>query len=190
MKVNRHGQSEPINEQVYRKISKYLLQLNHKLIFDIAYYTGERWGAILQLQVSDVYRNANRRQLHDQITFRANTRKDGTTRQVPINPDLKLRLQAYIPPDIGYLFPSPTQLGKPLSFRAASRALERALERAGLKELGYSTHSTRRGFITDLHNKGVAIRVIQSITGHKSLSVLSRYIEVSEQQRYSAIAIR
>ena len=189
MKIDGHGQSEPINEFSYKRIRKCFRRSDHQLIFDLAYYTGERWGAILKLRVCDIYRDVARRQLHECVTYRASTRKDGETRQVPIHPQLRLHLKTYEPPQVGYLFPSPEIPTQALGFRAADRALRRALERAGLDKSGYSTHSTRRGFITQLHDKGLSVKVIQSLTGHKSLAVLSRYIEVSEQQRQSAIAL-
>jgi integrase/recombinase XerD len=66
--------------------------------------------------------------------------------------------------------------------------LRRAIDRVGLSGLGYSTHSTRRGFITALHRKGFDVRVIQEITGHRSLTVLSKYIDVSDEQKRSALA--
>ena len=189
MKIDGHGKAEPINEIVYKKIRRCFKQSDHQLIFDLAYYTGERWGAILRLQVQDIYRDLTRRQLHECVTYRANTRKDGETRQVPIHPQLRLHLKAYEPPQFGYLFPSPEIPSQPLGFRAADRALRRALERGGLDKLGYSTHSTRRGFITQLHDKGMSVKVIQSVIGHKKLSVLDGYIEVSASQRRDVIIL-
>jgi integrase/recombinase XerD len=189
MKIDRHGQATPLDFNGYKKLrSGFILEV-HRLMLDIAYYTGERWGAILQLQVEDVYRIPAARIIHADITFRADTRKDKTTRQCPISSDLGLRLKSYQPPNSGYLFPSPELVGRCLCSRSADAAFRRAIERVGMDGLGYSTHSTRRGFITRLSNSGIAIRVIQSITGHKSLAALARYIEVSDEQRRNAIEV-
>jgi len=191
MKLERHGQAEPILELAYLKIRDAFLEESHKAILDVAYHTGERWGAILQLQVADVYvvPMPSNNTLQTNITFRASTRKDRSTRQVPIHPGLQRRLQAYAPPADGWLFPSSINDGGHLTLRAADRALRRALQRAKLENQGYSSHSTRRGFITSLHNKGVPIRVIQKLTGHKSLSVLSQYVDVSEDQCRAALGL-
>jgi integrase/recombinase XerD len=188
MKHNRHGQSEPMMPDVYKKLRANFCEESHQNLLDIAYYTGERWGAILQLRVDDLYKDPTRRQLHDKITFRAETRKDRSTRQVPIHPELKMRLRAYQPPSRGWLFPSSILHEGHLTMRAADGAFRRALVRAGLQDAGFSTHSTRRGFITQLHNKGIALKVIQALTGHKSLNTLSKYIEVSEEQLFAAVA--
>lgn len=188
-KLNRNGKSNPINESIYKKIRAKARSPKHRLIFDIAFYTGERMGAILQLQVADIYSNPHTRQLHPQITFRASTRKGKITRQIPIHPDLIERFKAYSPPDGAWLFPG-REIGCHLSNRACDRMFRRCLVRASLDESGYSFHGFRRGFITDLHAKGTSLRVIQSLTGHKSMQVLSGYVDVSERQRQQAIALR
>lgn len=189
MKVDRHGKAEPLRFEQYKKLRAGFLTESHKLILDIAYYTGERWGAILRLQVEDVYADPIGRKLHADITYRKNTRKDKETRQCPISSDLSLRLRTYQPPSSGYLFPSPLISDAHLCDRALDAALRRALERVGMAGLGYSTHSTRRGLINRLHDAGTSIKVIQSITGHKSLAVLSGYIDVSDTQRRNAIEV-
>jgi integrase/recombinase XerD len=189
MKLNRHGQATPISSEIYRKVRAKFFEESHQILLDVAYYTGERWGAILQLQVQDVYLDPLKRLVRETITFKASTRKDKATRQVPVHPDLKLRLRAYDPPRDGWLFPSLVKPDEHLTMRAATRSFERALKRAGLDKEGYSSHSTRRGFITSLHTKGVSIKMIQSLTGHKSLNVVSQYVEVTDEQRQIAIAL-
>lgn len=69
---------------------------------------------------------------------------------------------------------------------AADLILKAACERLGL--VGVSTHSFRRTALTNLHNNGVPLRVIQQISGHSSLGVLQRYLEVDPQQTLAAIA--
>jgi integrase/recombinase XerD len=144
------------------------------MFWDIAYYTGERWGADGKARSS--------------ITFKKSTRKDKVTREVPVSAALALRLKHYDLPASEWLFPSPLDASKHISFRALDAQLRKAIDRAGLSGLGYSTHSTRRGFITALHERGISIRVIQSITGHKNLNVLSGYIDVTDEQKRAALA--
>jgi integrase/recombinase XerD len=189
MKLDRHGKATPITFDEYVRLRSGFIRPLHQLILDIAYYTGERWGAILRLQVEDVYADPRSRLTHQDITFRKNTRKDDTTRQCPIAKALALRLRIYQPPNTGYLFTSTVKVGAHLSDRAADAAFRRAVTRSGLDGLGYSTHSTRRGLINRMHDAGMSLKVIQSITGHKSLSVLSGYIDVSDSQRRNAIEV-
>ena len=186
MKINNHGKAEPIYLDGYRKIREHFHKPHERLFWDIAYYTGERWGAIVQLAVSDVY--DDRGKPRTSITFKKSTRKDKTTRQVPVSASLALRLKAYDLPHSHWLFPSPRFPDRHIIFRTIDATFRLAIDRAGLSGLGYSTHSTRRGFITSLHRNGIGVRVIQEITGHKSLGVLAGYIEVSDEQKRRAIA--
>lgn len=186
MKIDRHGQAEPIYFNEYRKVRAQLSREYYQLFWDVAFYTGERWGAIVQLGVSDVFERSGKPR--DSITFKKKTRKDKTTRQVPVSDSLCLRLKTCTLPDSVWLFPSPLDPTLHIAMRTLDAELRKALDLAGLSGLGYSTHSTRRGFITSLHRSGIDIRVIQEITGHKNLAVLSRYIDVTDEQKRAALA--
>ena len=188
-KNSRHGQAEIISETDYLKIRRSLVGW-HQLFWDIAYFTGERWGAILALQVEDVYAAGHPREY---VTFRARTRKADSlgrrqTRQVPVHPTLLERLKAYDPPKSLWLFPSIRDRNQHVCFRTVDAFLRNALERCGFEDKGISTHSTRRSLITRLDERGIGIKTIQAITGHRSLQCLSYYIEVSPKRIKEAIA--
>jgi integrase/recombinase XerD len=185
MKIDRHGQAAIITTKLYPKIRAGFYEAHHQLLFDLAVYTGERWGAICQLQVADVYQPNGKPRTT--IIYRKDTTKGKITREVPVCQSLALRLAAYKPPSGIWLFPNSKDPTKHLTIRALDGAFRRALERAGLSDLGYSTHSTRRGFITALDRAGISIKVIQSLTGHRSIACLSRYIDVSDEQRAKAL---
>lgn len=193
-KNNRSGQSAILTESDLQKIRKRLENKMHRLFWDIARYTGERWGAITRLNVSDVYRDPYRALPHTDITFPAAIRKaspDGSrqTRQVPVHPSLAEILEAYKPPADGWLFPSSSRPGEPISFQAADDFLRRALEGAQIAHKGISSHSTRRSFITALYLRGVDLATLQKITGHRDLKSLQRYIEISPERVRRAIAV-
>lgn len=189
-----HGQSSLLTDREYSKLLLSLENPKHRLLVVIAHFTGERWGAIIQLKVSDVYVAIDRGELRQAICFRASTRKatpqgKRTTREVPIShQDFKRELQAYRPQqDSEWLFPNCRCVSRHMTFQNAYNFLQRALDRAGLVDRGISTHSTRRTLITTLAESGVAPSVIQKITGHKSLQTLQRYIDVSERQVSEAL---
>lgn len=163
----------------------------HHLLFDIARYTGERWGAIVQLRRLDVF--DERGKVLQQITFRSSTRKADTsgkrtTRQVPIHPTLGELLATY-PVDGHSVWLFPGDGDNHLTLRAADLMLRRAIQRVNLEHKGYCTHSTRRTFITRLWESGVDIHTIQIITGHKDLKSLIRYIEADPKRIERAIAL-
>ncbi len=189
MKNNRSGQSAVLTNLDYSKIRRNIIKERYRILLDIAWYTGERWGALIQLRKSDLYQDDGTPKSH--ITFRARTRKaspDGTqrTRQIPINQTLWSILNNYSPEN-GYLFPSRRNVEKHITLRNADQVLRKAVANAGLGAKGISSHSTRMTFITRLHEQGIDIYTIQQITGHKDLKALAGYINISEDRIKNAI---
>lgn len=182
MKIDRNGKAAIFSLTDFVKLLDAYDSPMHELILKIAFYTGERWGAILQLRVDDVYRDAANRIPHKTITYRKATRKGKTnTRSLEIAFDLDLALRNYQPPRQGYLFPSPYKNEAHLTYRGAATHLAKCLYLAGLARSGYSTHSTRRTFITTLYRRGVPVAELMKISGHKSYSSLLEYIEVDPE---------
>ena len=188
MKIARIGQSTPLCQTTFNQISNSFVTDSHKLFLGIAWYTGERPEAILSLDVKHIYLDTLRRQPRDAVLYPAFTRKDKQTREVPVHRALKLMLAAYQPPEEGFLFPSLYKANKHLSRQAIDKALRRALKKAGLDNQGFSLYSARRGFISHLSNQGYNIKVIQKLTGHRSLTSLIRYVDVTDDQLKNAIA--
>ena len=54
---------------------------------------------------------------------------------------------------------------------------------------GASSHSGRRGFLTNLASKGVSVRVLQELAGHRSLAVTQRYIDVNQAMLQNAVEL-
>lgn len=194
MKVNGWGQAAIISDVDYQKIRKSTRDKKYRLLLDIARYTGERWGALVQLSINDVYDDSSKPR--SSITFRASTRKAApggkrTTRQVPIHPLLLELLEAYPTDKVvsGWLFPSRVDVRNHITLRAADLMFRAIVESVGLTHKGYSTHSTRRTFITRLWESGVDLHTIQLLTGHSDTKSLVRYIEADPERIKKAIAL-
>lgn len=190
MKGNRFGQAAILTEKMQNLLRDGFRSEKHRLFWDIAVYTGERWGAICQVKVDDVYIDDKRRLPRQSIRFRAATRKQAAgrradTREVPLHRDLERALRAYQPPSSGWLFPGKGLRGH-IAFGTMSQILEQNLERLGIRE-PISTHSTRRTFITRLYRQGVDIETLRALTGHKDLKVLITYIEKDPARAARAI---
>ena len=118
------------------------------------------------------------------------------TREVPINDRLAEEFRAWKaqweiiygrPPEgPDYLFPARNgdTRGKHLSRSAADKALRKACNELSIG--GASTHSWRRTSLTNANAAGISIRVLQAISGHSNLDVLSRYLQTSDQQKRQA----
>ena len=191
-KNDRFGQATIITEKEQNLILKHLPSNIYRMMFWIAVYTGERWGAILQLKQADCYDYFGKPR--QEITFRKHTRKADTqgrqfTRQIPVHEKLSTALAIWERPKGELMFPSPLDCSQPISFQSADRALRRAIEKAGLSHRGFSSHSTRRTFITRLIEAGVSLDVVQAMTGHKDINSLRRYVETSPERIKKALSV-
>jgi integrase/recombinase XerD len=54
---------------------------------------------------------------------------------------------------------------------------------------GATSHSPRRTFITNLADKGVSVRVLQSLAGHRNISTTQAYIDVNDAMKRKAVEL-
>ena len=174
-KNNRNGQAEIWSDEILDKVMAELSP-SMKVLFSVCRFTGCRVSEVRQLQADDL--------VNDCIVFRKTTTKGQQTRQVPMHSELQGVLAESELPTTGYLFPG--RGDAPISRQACDKALRAACDRLGFD--GFSTHSFRRTALTRMSNAGVPLRVIQEISGHRSLQELQRYLEVTDAQVEGAIA--
>ena len=182
MKLNRKGQASLLDRKKYLQILDELKNPRHRLIFLIGAYTAERWGAIRQLKITDVYNVDG--SVRDYITFDKLTRKGKRdSRVVRIHPDLRKELNDYqLPTDTVFLFPSPVNRDLPITQDACDDFLRRTVEKLGL--VGISTHSTRRSAITNFYRQsGGKIAETKKFSGHRNIrTLIEHYVEVSSEE--------
>lgn len=80
-----------------------------------------------------------------------------------------------------------TRRGTRISARRVQQIIEENLKRAGLDNLGFSTHKLRHTAATVMYQYGnVDIRVLQTILGHANLGTTEIYTHVSNRQMEQA----
>jgi integrase/recombinase XerD len=151
----------------------------YRFVVAIAAFTGCRMGEAIALRAENL-------DLSEGVMTLTKT-KNGQTREVELHPDLIAILTAADLPQEGWLFPSP-RTSSHISRKTVDLELRQVCADLGFKGVG--THSFRRSLATNLHGKGIPLKTIAAITGHSSLDALARYIEVSPEQRRSAILAR
>lgn len=182
------GQVKVLNSQEWVKLEKAGKSILHQTIWALLRFTGCRSQEARLLKVDNVYKDPDERVIRDFVFFPAHIRKGGKyALSVPINSKLRSYLERYLAPESGYLFPSPRDTEKPISYEAIYKYLKQSAEAAGLGHEKIGTHSGRRSLITHLAEQGVNPRLIQTISGHRSLNTLQRYIEVSDKQKIEAL---
>jgi integrase/recombinase XerD len=185
VKINGSGQAKVMsNDELSLLFGAGLLTARDRCLFAVCLYTGCRISEALALRVNQISLPSF------MVTFTI-TKGDNGTRQVPIHPQLLPYLIDHIKTlrikhDDDYLFTGLRGVTLHLGRSSADRILYAACLRTGVD--GVSTHSFRRTCLTRMSNAGVPLRQIQSISGHKDLNELARYLEVSPEQKQSAIA--
>ena len=188
MKIDRHGRAKILTQAEIQLLFNEGFTLNpirDRTIFAICLYTACRINECVTLHTRDLY--DSRRQVRSQLLIRKGHSKGKlATRSIPIIEDLKAHLKQYKPSQPkGFLFAGRHNKGH-LHADSASLILREACARVGIE--GVSTHSFRRTALTQMSNAGIPLRVIQEISGHRTLDELYKYLEVRPEQVKGAIA--
>ena len=188
MKIDRHGRAKILTQGEIQLLFNEGFTLNpirDRTLFAICLYTACRISECVTLHTKDIYNS--RRQVRPQLLIRkGHTKGKLATRSIPIIEDLKAHLKQYKPSQAkGFLFPGRHNKGH-LHADSASLILREACKRVGIE--GVSTHSFRRTALTQMSNAGIPLRVIQEISGHRTLDELYKYLEVRPEQIKGAVA--
>ena len=183
MKFNGFGRAKVLSASEIDKLFSWgLTNSRDRAIFGLCLHTACRISEALSITTRDI--NSGYITLKKTVT-----KGKKRTRMIPITEPLQVLLDIYeleYKPK-SYLFPSAphSKNSKHLTRAAADLILKSACQRVGL--VGVSTHSFRRTALTQMHNAGIPLRVIQEISGHSSLEVLQCYLEVTDQQIADAV---
>ncbi|MBW4456013.1 MAG: site-specific integrase [Nostoc indistinguendum CM1-VF10] len=190
MKIDRHGRSKILTpEEIEIIFDEAYSNERDRALYAVMLFSACRVNEAVTLAKRDVYDMKGR--VRAEITFRkGNTKGKLATRAVPVIEDLRYRLEVYTPrTDSLWLFPG-NEVGPRkdsyLHKDSAMWLLRRACRRAGIE--GVSSHSFRRTALTQMSNAGIPLRVIQEISGHRTLEELHKYLEVRDDQVRGAVA--
>ncbi len=186
MKIDRHGKAKILNQaEIQLLFSQGLQSIRDRALFAVMLYTACRVNEACTLSINDVYDRKGKVR-PELIIRKGNTKGKLATRTIPVLEDLRSRLLVYRPEKSnGFLFPGRHGRGHLLA-DSASWLLREACKRVGIE--GISTHSFRRTALTQMSNAGIPLRVIQEISGHRTLDELMKYLEVKPDQVKGAIA--
>lgn len=186
------GQAKTLTDRELKKVLDYVAVHRHaarnRAMLLITCYAGCRVSEVALLKCADVL--AADGTVKNEIQLSADQTKGGHARTVFVNDRLKKELTAYT---------------KTLKNRAPDRPLFRTQKREGFTGNtlcqhfhwlyrnagveGASSHSGRRTFITTLASKGVSVRVLASLAGHKSIATTQRYIDVNDDMKRAAVQL-
>lgn len=175
-------------EQVLAHIAQHSYALRNRILFLMGLWSGMRVGEIASLKISDVMNVDGT--IKSEIRLKATQTKGKHPRTVFMPSKLKAELAEYL------RLRQPINPAHPLFVTAGRRAFSANVltqhfywlfQRAGIA--GASSHSMRRTFITQLAVKGISVRVLASLAGHRSIAVTQKYIDVNDDMKRNAVEL-
>ena len=175
-------------DHVLEHLSQHSYALRNRVMFLTGLWSGMRVGEIASLTVGDV-RNVDL-SVKAEIRLSAKQTKGRQPRTVFLPQKLRDELQAYL--DLRGAVPAAHPLfitagRKAFSANVMAQHFHYLFKRAGIS--GASSHSMRRSFITNLANKGISVRVLAEISGHRSIAVTQKYIDVNDDMKRNAVEL-
>jgi integrase len=143
-------------------------------LIKLALATGMRRGEILSIH----WKNINFNDIF--IEVKAINTKSGYGRYIPLNSDIALILE-----DLRLLAP-PNERVFPISTNSLRTSFEKLRRLAGMPQLRF--HDLRHESISRFHEMGLTLPEIQSISGHRELSMLQRYSHANQMHLRKKLA--
>ena len=188
------AQAKTLTATELRRVLDYIATRPHaarnRAIVLCGHWAGLRAGETASLRYMDVLDDKG--QVRGEIRLDADQTKGKHGRVVFVPEKLRKELQRYIattpnPNPAAKLFYS--QKNKKYGFTANTLAqmLHYLYKNAG--QIGCSSHSGRRSFLTCLSSAGVSVRVLMSLAGHKNLSTTQKYLDVNDDMLRKAVEL-
>ncbi len=175
-------------DQVLRYTSKSRYAVRNRCLILTSFWSGMRVAEIAHLKMADVLNSDGT--IKTEIRLSADQTKGDQGRVVFIPQKLRDEFAGYLKtrmmfnPEIPF-FHTSNRLG--FSANSLCQWFFWTYKRAGINNA--SSHSGRRSFITSLATKGVGVRVLASLAGHKSITVTQRYIDVNDEMKRNAVEL-
>lgn len=175
-------------DRVLTFIAAHSFPLRNRVMLLTGLWSGMRVGEIASLCVGDVM-NGNG-SIKAEVRLTAEQTKGRQPRTVFLPQKLRDELGAYMTlrTDAKPAHPLFVTAGrKRFSANVMAQHFHYLFKRAGVA--GASSHSMRRSFITNLATKGIGVRVLASLAGHRSIAVTQRYIDVNDEMKRNAVEL-
>jgi integrase/recombinase XerD len=175
-------------EHMLTHIQQHSYAMRNRLMFLTGLWSGMRVGELASLTVGDV-RNADMT-IKAEIRLTAQQTKGRHPRTVFLPQKLRVELAHYMSlrgavPAANPLFVTAGR--KRFSANVMAQHFHYLFKHAGIE--GASSHSLRRSFLTTLAAKGISVRVLADLAGHRNLQVTMRYLDASDDMKRNAVEL-
>jgi integrase/recombinase XerD len=187
-------QAKTLNQQELRRVLDYVATRKHssrnRALVMTTFLSGMRVGEVASLKYTDVVDAQGN--IRNEIRLTAEQTKGNEARVVFVNEKLRKELEYYTrifkPKVLNYkFFYSQKNSSDGFTANTLTQFFHYLYKRSGID--GASSHSGRRTFITNLASKGVGVRVLMSLSGHKNISTTQCYIDVNDDMKRKAVEL-
>jgi len=187
-------QAKTLTAQELRRALDYVATRRHaarnRVMLLAMYYAGLRVGECAALRYENVLDSEGG--IVTEIRLTAEQTKGRYGRVVFISEKLRKELQAYVRAVpckqlADKLFYTQKKGGNGFTANTLCQYFHYLFAHCGIE--GASSHSPRRTFITNLADKGVSVRVLQSLAGHRNISTTQAYIDVNDAMKRKAVEL-
>ncbi|HZW13546.1 MAG TPA: site-specific integrase [Noviherbaspirillum sp.] len=184
------AQAKTLTEKELKKILIYISLHRHaarnRAMLLLTHWAGMRVGEVAALRVGDVV--APDGSIKPEIRLLPEQTKGRHARTVFLGERLRKELAAYVatlkrPSHEKPLFYTQKRLA--FSANTLCQHFHVLYKQVGID--GASSHSGRRSFITNLASKGVGVRVLMALAGHRNISTTQAYIDVNDEMQRAAV---
>ncbi len=185
-------QAKTITPQDMRRLLDFVAANKHSIrnrtMLLATHLAGMRVGEVASLRYGDVYTAEGA--VRDQINLIPEQTKGRHARAVFVNAKLKREFEAYLASypmqqTADRLFYTQKKGREGFTPNTLAQYFHYLYKRAGIA--GASSHSGRRTFITNLAAKGVSVRVLMSLAGHRHIGTTQAYIDVNDDMKRRAV---
>ena len=187
-------QARTLTQQNLKQVLDYVAVHKHALrnrtMLLCTHYAGMRVGEVANLRYVDVMDAMGA--IRDEIALTPEQTKGRHARTVFVNAKLKRELETYVrnhksTSPIHSLFYTQKRATTGFTPNTLAQYFHYLYKRAGIT--GGSSHSGRRTFITNLAAKGVGVRVLMSLAGHRNIGTTQAYIDVNDDIKRKAVEL-
>lgn len=160
-----------------RKLLGAIKETRARALILVLLRTGMRIGEVLRLNVRDL--DVRERKIHIY-----EGEKNCLGRVVYLSDDALMALKLWLGkrnPDTEYLFPGLQH--KHLGYTQARNIFMKHIGDAGLQNKGYTIHSLRHTFASELLNAGMRLECLQLLLGHREIEMTRRYARLTDRSR-------
>ena len=175
-------------KRVFATITRSAFPARNSAMFMLSIYAGMRVGEVAALRFADVI-GADGNVLAE-LRLAAEQTKGERGRVVYVPEKLRKEPHNYVQTFARNDATRPlfyTQKREGWTANTLTQHFHYLYRRAGL--VGASSHSGRRTFLTTLANKGIGIRVLQALAGHRDIRTTSVYIEANDALKRAAVEL-